>query len=348
MHRRRFFRLTAGLAVAAAGYGAAGCGPAGGGGPVAGRLSIIAPAAHGQDADLVARALAETVTGDGLALTAEVGNHPGGAGAAALAALAAAGGPGLPFARGGGLLVAGMPLVAGAEISGAVDLAGATTPLARLVGERAVLAVSAGSRLRSFEDLAGGLRRDPAALAVGGRALGSPEHILYGMIGKCLGVDARLLDYAAYATTAQSVEALHAGRVAAVLGPVRSLAGEIAAGRLRPLAVSARERIDGIEAPALMELDVRLEYSDWRGVLGGAKMGAGDRESAVALCDRIDASPRWRELCAAHGWERLYLSGDDFRHWLSTETERTRGVLYELGLLRPSDTNCRAGCVIRP
>ncbi len=73
-----------------------------------------------------------------------------------------------------------------------------------------------------------------------------------------------------------------------------------------------------------------------------------DREAAAGLCDRIDASPRWRELCAREGWERLYLSGDDFRQWLATETERTRGVLYELGLLGSSDTNCRAGCAIRP
>ncbi|GAA3147848.1 hypothetical protein GCM10010466_43560 [Planomonospora alba] len=343
MHRRRFCWLTAGLVLAAAG-----CGAADEPGPVAGRLAIIAPAERGQDADRVARALAAAVTGDGLALAAEVGNHPGGAGAAALAALAAAGPPGLPFARGGGLLVAGMPLVAGAEISGATPVLASTTPLARLVGEWAVLAVSADSRLRSFEDVADALRRDPAELVVGGRAAGGPDHVLYGMIGKCLGVDARLLDYAGYAATPQAVEALYGGRVAAVLGPVRSLAAEIAARRLRPLAVSSRERVDGVDAPALMELDVRLEYSDWRGLMGPAEMGAEDREAAVALCERIDASPRWRGLCARQGWSRLYLSGDDFRQWLSTEIERTRGVLYELGLLNPSNTNCRAGCAIRP
>ncbi|GGL13702.1 Bug family tripartite tricarboxylate transporter substrate binding protein [Planomonospora parontospora] len=344
MHRRRFFGITAGVVVAAAG-----CGATGGAGPPAwGRLSVIAPAARGREADRVARALASALTGDGLARTVEVGNHPGGAGAAALAALAASRTSGVPFTREGGLLVAGMPMVAGAETSGAAPLAESATPLARLVGEWAALAVSADSPLRSFEDFAARLRRDPAGLVVGGRSAGGPDHVLYGMIGKCLGVDARLLDYTGYAGAGQAVEALGGGWAAAVLVPARALAAGLASGRLRALAVSSRDRIDGIEAPTLMELEVRLEYADWRGLLGPGGMSDEDREAAVALCDRIDASPRWRELCARQGWERVYLSGGDFGQWLATETERTRGVLYELGLLGSSDTNCRAGCAIRP
>ncbi|MBG0817120.1 tripartite tricarboxylate transporter substrate binding protein [Planomonospora sp. ID82291] len=312
------------------------------------RLSVIAPAARGREADRVARALAAVLAGDGLARTVEVDNHPGGAGAAALAALAASRGSGAPFARRGGLLVTGMPMVAGAETSGAVPLAESATPLARLVGEWTALAVSADSRLRSFEDFAAGLRRNPAGLVVGGRSVGGPDHVLYGMIGKCLGVDARLLDYAGYAGADQAVEALGGGSAAAVLLPVRALAAGFAEGRLRALAVSSRDRIEGIEAPTLMELEIRLEYADWRGLLGPAGMGAEDRAAAVGLCDRIDSSAHWRELCAQEGWERVYLRGDDFRQWLATETERTRGVLYELGLLGSSDTNCRVGCAIRP
>src|SRR5687768_8365334 len=160
MHRRRFFGITAGVMVAAMG-----CGTMGGAGPPAmGRLSVIAPAARGREADRVARALASVLTGDGLARTVEVGNHPGGAGAAALAALAASRRSGAPFAREGGLLVAGMPMVAGAETSGADSAVESVTPLARLVGEWTALAVSADSRLRSFEDFAAELRRDPAGL----------------------------------------------------------------------------------------------------------------------------------------------------------------------------------------
>ena len=97
-----------------------------------------------------------------------------------------------------------------------------------------------------------------------------------------------------------------------------------------------------------MELEVRLEYSDWCGLLGPRDMRPEDRDAAVALCDRLDASSRWQEACAGNGWNRVYLSGEDFRQWLVTETGRTRGVLTDLGLLKSSSTRCRGGCVKRP
>ncbi|WP_406313674.1 tripartite tricarboxylate transporter substrate-binding protein [Streptosporangium sp. NBC_01639] len=339
MHRRRFLVLALGVMVAG------GCGTGGSRAPMAGRLTLVAPAARGQGWDRAARALAMVLTGDRMARAAEVSNHPGGLGASALSAFPAARGS---FAREGRMLLTGMPMVAGAEIANAASVAESTTPLARLVGDWAALVVPAGSRLRAFEDFAAVLHRDPATMTVGGRMEGGSDHVLYGMIGKCLGVDNRLLDYAGYASGIEAAQALHDGRVAALLGSARSFVPEIAAGRLRPLMVSSAERIDGIDAPTLMELDIRLEYTDWCGVLGPRGMSAEDRDAAVALCDRIDASPRWRAVCVANGWNRVYLSGDDFRQWLVTETGRTREVLNELGLLSTFSTSCWGSCVRRP
>ncbi|GIH99402.1 Bug family tripartite tricarboxylate transporter substrate binding protein [Planobispora takensis] len=340
MHRRRFFTLGA-LMLAAA----AGCGRDEAPGPVTGRLSFITPAARGERWDRTARALASVVTAERLAAAAGVGNQPGETVVSLLDAFAVPSPPSTPFAREGRLLVAGMSTVTGAEMSGGVSVVESATPLARLVGDWAALVVAEGSPLRSFEDLAAALRRDPAGPAVGGREVGGSDHVLYGMIGQCLGVDVRLLDYVGYLDSADALEALHGGRLAALLGPARSFSGDVAAGRLRPLAVSAADRIDGIDAPTLLELEIRLEYSDWCGVLGPRRMSEADDEAAVALCDRVDASPRWRTLCAEQGWDRFYLSGGDFRQWLATETRRTREVLYDLGLLSASDTRCGAACV---
>ncbi len=340
MHRRRFFALALGVMVAG------GCGVtrgSGSGAAPASRLTIVAPTARGQGWDRAARALAAILAGDGLVAAVEVSNQPG-VGAAALAAFAAARGP---FAREGRVLLTGVPTPARTEVAGAGSMMEATTPLARLVGDWAALVVSANSLLRTFEDFAAALRRDPAGLMVGGGLDGGSDHVLYGMIGKCLGVDVRLLDYAGHSTGTEAVEALQEGRVAALLGSAHSFLPEIAAGRVRPLVVSSSERIDGIDAPTLMERDIRLEYADWCGVLGPRGMSPEDREQAVALCDRIDASPRWQAICEANGWSRVYLSGDDFRQWLVAETRRTRGVLNELGQSSSFDTSCWGSCVRR-
>ncbi|MEV8632789.1 tripartite tricarboxylate transporter substrate-binding protein [Streptosporangium sp. NPDC051023] len=339
MRRRRFFALALGVMVAG------GCGGANGSGAApAGRLTIVAPAARGRGWDQAARALATILTEDGLVGAAEVSNRPGGVDTATLTAFGAAGGP---FTRGGTVLLTGVPMLAGAETADVASVLAATTPLARLAGDWAVLVVAPNSLLRTFEDFAAVLRRNPAELTVGGGVDGGSDHVLYGMIGKCLGVDVRLLDYAGYPTDAEAVEALGEGRVAALLGSAGSLLPEIAVGRLLPLAVSSGERIDGIDAPTLMEREVRVKYADWCGVFGPRGMSPQDRDEVAALCGRIDASPRWQAVCAANGWNRACLSGDDFRQWLVTETRRARGVLGELGLLSSFDTSCWGGCVRR-
>ncbi|GAA3104676.1 Bug family tripartite tricarboxylate transporter substrate binding protein [Streptosporangium carneum] len=338
MRRRRFFVLA--LGVMAAG----GCGGTGRSGAVlSSRLTVVASAPRGQGWDRAARALAAALEGDGLVGAVEVSDQSG-TGAASLAAFTAARGP---FAREGRVLVTGTPVTADAESADVASVMEATTPLARLAGEWAALVVPAGSLLGTFEDFAAVLRRNPAELVVGGRLEGGSDHVLYGMIGKCLGVDVRLLEYAGYSTGAEGVEALREGRVAALLGAARSFLPEISAGRVRPLVVSSGERIDGIDAPTLKEREVRLEYADWCGVLGPRDMSPADRGEAVALCERIDASPRWRAVCAVNGWNRACLSGDDFRHWLVAETRRSRGVLNELGLPNTSDTSCWGSCVGR-
>ncbi|MGC5010523.1 tripartite tricarboxylate transporter substrate-binding protein [Streptosporangium sp. DT93] len=370
MRRRGFFALAAGTALLAG--CAAGDAPAG---TVVDRLFLLEPAADGHGWDGIARRLASVMVRSGLARTVMAVDRPGVLGSAPRDAFVvpgvpdlagAAGDPGDPghlggpeasgapdasrasFAREGRLLVTAMPMVAAAEIANTTAVVEAATPLARLAGDWLALVVPAGSRLRAFEDFAAALHRDPARLTVGGRLEGGSDHVLYGMIGKCLGVDTRLLEYAGYLVAEDAAEALRLGRVAAMLGSARALLPGISAGRLRPLAVSSGVRIEGIDAPTLMELDVRLEYSDWCGLLGPRDMSPGDRQAAVALCERLDATPHWRALCAANGWSRVFLGGDDFRRWLSTETGRTRGVLHELGLLTSSDTTCWGSCVRRP
>ena len=233
------------------------------------------------------------------------------------------------FMSDGQLLLTGMPMVAGAEITNAAAVVDSTTPIARLIGDWAALVVPANSSLRTFDDFVAVLRRDPAGLVVGGQSMGGSDHVLYGMIGKCLGLDARLLEYSGYPGWSEAVEALYDGRVAAILGSARSFKKEIAARRMRPLVVSSGQRIDGIDAPTLMELEVRLEYSDWCGLLGPRDMLPEDRDAAVALCDRLDATPHWQKACAVQRLE----PGVPERRGLSP-VARHRDRTYPRGALR--------------
>jgi putative tricarboxylic transport membrane protein len=108
--------------------------------------------------------------------------------------------------------------------------------------------------------------------------------------------------------------------------------GHIRAGRLRPLAVSAPERMDRVDAPTLVESGVRLVYANWSGLVGPRTLGGRERDALLDLCRAVGDSPAWHAACARNGWAPMYLGGDDFREWLADESGRIKQVLGELGL----------------
>jgi putative tricarboxylic transport membrane protein len=318
MRRRQVLALGTGLLALAAG-----CGSATDSRKLASMpLSVVVPGPYGGDSDRVARSLKGVAEREALAGGVQVVNRP------AHAALT-------EFARArttGRLLMAEPELVATVR---AVRPAGAfsgTTPLARLCGEWEVLVVPVTSRLASFGAFADAMRRDPAALAVAGRAAGCVDHVLFGMLAQSLGVDARLLQYVAYPSSEEAITALEGGRVGAVLSSHAGVRRRVQSGELQVLAVSSPDRIQGVEAPTLLECDVHLYCANWRGLLGVGRLPDDDRDALIGLCHELAESARWRETCARNGWTPLYLEGEEFRQWLRIESARLSRALGDLGL----------------
>ncbi|MFI0421745.1 hypothetical protein [Spongiactinospora sp. 9N601] len=343
MRRRRFLALGAAVAAAGSGAGLAGCAAGRTARAPLARVSVVASTAAGASSERIARAIAWTLREEGLVRDVRVDCRHGAPAAVATAALGGDRTGATPrVASGWGTgerwLLTGVPMLSAAEMDDSGEILAQATPLARLLGEREVLVVSRASRLRGFEEFADVLRGDAAALVVAGGPMGGAEHVLFGMIAQGLGVDARRVQYAAYGDPAQAAAAVLGGRVAAGIGPVREWAARLSSGRARALAVSSAAPVEGIDAPSLLECGVRVDYADWCGLLGPAGMSAEERAAAVAVCDHLETSARWRRTCRTHAWVRHHLGGDGFAQWLGGETRRTRAALRDLGLLNRPDT----------
>jgi putative tricarboxylic transport membrane protein len=318
MRRRQVLALGAGLVALAAG-----CGSATDSRKLASAtLSVVVPGPYGGESDRLVRSLQTVAERDALVRRLRVVNRPV---HAALAEFARA-------RRPGQVLMAEPELVGTVRPARQAGVFANTTPLARLCGEWEALVVPAASRLASFGALADILRRDPSQIAVAGRAEGGVDHLLYGMLAQTLGVDARLLRYVAYPTGDEAITALAGGRVAVALGSHARVRERVRSGELRVLAVTSPERIQGIDAPTMMECDVHLYCANWRGLLGAGGLADDDRAVLTRLCHDVAESARWRELCARNGWTPLYLEGEDFRQWLRIESARLSRALGELGL----------------
>ena len=152
------------------------------------------------------------------------------------------------------------------------------------------------------------------------------------MIAQAVGVPAAKVSYVAFAGGGPATAAILGNQVAAGVSGYGEFAEQIKAGKMRLLAISAPTRQPGIDAPTLKEQGVDVELANWRGVFAPPGVSDADRK---AMTDLVHEDGRLQGM-GGHlrqaGLDADHAPGDDFGKYISTETERIRGILKELGL----------------
>jgi putative tricarboxylic transport membrane protein len=209
-----------------------------------------------------------------------------------------------------------------------------TTPLARLTNEYDAIAVSVDSPYKTIADFVAALKKDPGSVPVGGGSAGGVDHILLALIAKDQGADLTKLNYIAQASGTETVAGIIGGNLAAGISGFSEFKSFVEAGRLRILAVSADERLPGIDAPTLKESGINVVLGNWRGVLGAPGMSADGRQQWISRFDKLHESDAWKATLQKQGWQDAYLSGDAFSSFLKDESTRMTGVLKDVGLVQ--------------
>ena len=160
------------------------------------------------------------------------------------------------------------------------------TPIARLTGETEVIVVPASSPYRSMQALADAFKADPGAISWGGGSAGGTDDLLVRLMAEQLGLPASRVNYIAFAGGGAALAAVLGGQVTAAVSGYGEFAGQIAAGELRALAISAPARIAGIDAPTLRESGIALDLANWRAVVAPPGLSDAERD---ALIERVDA-----------------------------------------------------------
>ena len=123
------------------------------------------------------------------------------------------------------------------------------------------------SPYRSLGDLLAAFRSEPGRVSWGGGSAGGTDDLLVRLIAEQLGLAASAVNYIAFAGGGAALGAVLGGQVTAGVSGYAEFAGQIAAGELRVLAVSAPARVAGIDAPTLREAGVALDLANWRAVV---------------------------------------------------------------------------------
>jgi tripartite-type tricarboxylate transporter receptor subunit TctC len=315
LDRRRFLHLAAASAVLAADAGRAW-----GQGDPSRPLKILVGFAAGGNFDVVARVMGQWIS-DRTRQPVVVENRPGASSNIATEAVVRSAADGNTLLMAGAVNAINDALFDNLRFKFASDLA----PVAGVVRFPNVLSVGASVPAATLAEFMGYIRANPGKLSQGSSGNGTTQHLAGELFKSMAGVD---FLHVPYRGGSQAVSDLLGGQVQLVFEPLAAQLEHIKSGRIRPLAVTTRERSRALpELPTVGEFLPGYEASGWMG-LCAPKGTPGDvigKLNAVVNAGLADAV--LKERLDSLGAMPIGGTPDDFARLIADETDKWGRVI---------------------
>src|SRR5690606_23100840 len=228
------------------------------------------------------------------------------------------------------LLVGGYVMVGAILTNKAPVTLDAVTPIARLTGEYEVIVVPAASEIKDIAGLVEKLKADPGAVSWAGGSAGGTDHITAGLFAKTVGVDPTAVNYIAFSGGGEALAAVLGNQVTVGISGYGEFQGQVEAGALRVIGISAPERSAVVDAPTFREGGVDLVVENWRMVAAGP--GLSDEQTAAITADieKMVNSATWQNTLETKGWINTWLAGPEFETQLAAEIAATDAILKDI------------------
>jgi tripartite-type tricarboxylate transporter receptor subunit TctC len=182
----------------------------------------------------------------------------------------------------------------------------------------------------SVQELIAYAKANPGKLSYASQGTGASGHIAAELLKLHAGIDIVHIPYRGAAPAAQD---LAAGHVSMMFDVVSLALPQIQAGRVRPLAVSAKERVAVLpDVPTLIELGMDAEVGAWFGMLGPASTSP----QAVAWLNReatkVFSVPDTRNRFVQQGAAMPLGTPESFGQFIQTESDRYGGIIKRAGI----------------
>ncbi|MDR6199401.1 putative tricarboxylic transport membrane protein [Microbacterium sp. SORGH_AS428] len=287
-------------------------------------MTIVAPAAAGGGWDGVARELQQAQKANGLVNNVQVVNMPGAGGTIALGNVSVLNG------QANNLLVGGTGLLAATiQFNSAATLAD-VTPLAVVVEEYDVIVVPADSPYESLDDLVEAWQENPKALPWTGG--GSFDQLVVTDLALAAGIDPVETTYISSDGGGEAIQALLNGTAKAAAGGYPDNIDQIEAGRLRALALVAKEPVEGIDIPTASEQGYDISLTNWRMLAAPAGLTDDEVDQLTELILDSVETPQWQDAVDRYRWTERVITGDELTGFLDDEESRIRTLYEEMGL----------------
>ena len=294
----------------------------------AANLKMMIPANPGGGWDSTGRVLGKALTEAKVADTVQYENKGGAAGIIGLA----------QFANGSkgdanSLMMMGAVMLGGI-ITGKPQVSlDKVTPIARLTSEYNVFVVPADSPFKTMKDVVAQLQKDPGSVKWGGGSRGSTEHICACMLAGKVGVDPKKVNYVAFRGGGEASAAILGGNVSVGGSGYSEFAEYIAAGKMRPIGVTAEQRVPGVNVQTLKSLGYDVVLGNWRGVYAPSGITPEQRSALTAMVTAATQTKTWLEALDKNRWTPALLTGKAFDDFVDAEFSNLRGTMHLSGMV---------------
>lgn len=312
-------------------FAVTGCDGAGGGGGEfpSEDVEIMVPADPGGGYDQLGRAVGKTLNDGGVTdQNVEVYNVPGASGTTGLTQFVNEN-SGDPHQ----LMVMGAILVGAAKLTDApVTLVGDTTPVAELSSEYIAIVVPADSEYENIGQLVEDFEADPGGVSWAGGSVGGTDQILVGQLAEEVGANPEDVNYVPFDSGGEVITSVLSGDATAGVSGINEFREQVDSGKLRALAVSSEEPVEGFDAPTLTEEGYDLTITNWRGVVAPPDLSEEDQQAVIGMIEEMHGTEEWKAFIEQNNYEDSFKAGGEFGAYLKQEDQRIASVLQELGL----------------
>lgn len=203
-------------------------------------------------------------------------------------------------------------------------------PITLLASLPVILVVNPGSDVHSVADLIA-LAKSKPGQALHATVVGSLPHLASELFAQRAGIRWTQVPYQG---SPQIVTDVIAGRALATFSPASTVVGQIAAGKLRPLATATHKRSHALpDVPTLEEEGMPdFDTSIWFGLLGPASTPRPIIDKLADAAPKAMQTPQAQEALRKQGFEPLDGGPQEFAEYIRRETARWTEVAQAAGL----------------
>lgn len=207
--------------------------------------------------------------------------------------------------------------------------------LAGIGTDYGAISVRADSPYQTLGDLVEAVKKDPAAIVFGaGATIGGQDWMQTALIARAAGIDPQQLRYVAFEGGGETLTAMLGGHVQVTSSGLGEITPQLAAGKIRILAVLSDQRLPGklAEIPTAREQGFDIVWPVIRGFYMGPEVSDEDFNWWKQQFDTLLASEDFAKLREQRDLFPLSLTGDQLKTYVFDQVKQYKQLAGEFGL----------------